>query len=66
MTIKFRQNYSLCDFFNQNGIESLNYFLESAKPSKNVMWWAEYENRESIDNNKKVRDFSKTFKQNTI
>jgi hypothetical protein len=54
-------------FLANNEIESFKSFLESAKGDpRDVMWWAEYENRESLDNNKKVRDFSKTFKENTI
>jgi hypothetical protein len=50
-------------FLADNGIESFKSFLESAKGDpRDVMWWAEYENRESLDNNKRVRDFSKPFK----
>ena len=54
-------------FLVDNGIESFKSFLESAKGDpRDVMWWAEYENRESLDNNKKVRDFNKTFQENGI
>ncbi|MFT5859591.1 MAG: hypothetical protein ACI865_001694 [Flavobacteriaceae bacterium] len=54
-------------FLADNGIESFKSFLESAKGDpRDVMWWAEYENRESLDNNKRVRDFSKPFKENSI
>ena len=54
-------------FLAGNGVESFKSFLESAKGDpRDVMWWAEYENRESLDNNKRVRDFSKTFKENRI
>ncbi len=54
-------------FLAKNEIESFQSFLESAKGyPRDVMWWAEYENRESIDNNKRVRDFSKTFQENLI
>ena len=52
-------------FLANNGIESFKSFLESAKGDpRDVMWWAEYENRESLDNNKRVRDFNKTFSEN--
>tara|TARA_B100000678_G_scaffold24942_1_gene18885 strand:- start:1470 stop:1775 length:306 start_codon:yes stop_codon:yes gene_type:complete len=54
-------------FLADNGIESFKSFLESAKGDpRDVMWWAEYENRESMDNNKRVRDFNKSFKENGI
>ncbi len=54
-------------FLANNRIENLKSFLESAKDDpRDVIWWAEYENRESLDNNKKVRDFSKTFQENLI
>ena len=54
-------------FLANNEIESFKSFLKSAKGDpRDVMWWAEYENRESLDNNKRVRDFSKTFQENLI
>lgn len=54
-------------FLANKEIESFKSFLESAKGDpRDVMWWAEYENRESLDNNKRVRDFSKTFQENLI
>ena len=54
-------------FLANNEIESFKSFLESAKVDpRDVMWWAEYENRESLDDNKRVRDFSKTFQENLI
>ena len=54
-------------FLANNGIESFKSVLESAKGDpRDVMWWAEYENQESFDNNKRVRDFNKTFSENNI
>ncbi|QKX07476.1 hypothetical protein HN014_22000 [Aquimarina sp. TRL1] len=54
-------------FLADNGIESFKSFLESAKGDpRDVMWWAEYENRKASDNNKRVRDFNKTFQENGI
>lgn len=54
-------------FLSDNGIESFKSFLESAKGDpRDVMWWAEYENRESLETNKRVRDFDKTFQENGI
>jgi len=54
-------------FLADNRIESFKSFLESAKGDpRNVMWWAEYENRESLDNNKRVRNFNKSFEKNKI
>jgi len=54
-------------FLANNEIESFKSFLESAKVDpRDVMWWAEYENQESLDNNKRVRDFSKNFQENLI
>ena len=48
-------------------VNTFKSFLESAKGDpRDVMWWAEYENRESMDNNKRVRDFNKSFKENGI
>jgi hypothetical protein len=49
------------------GIESFKSFLESAKGDpRDVMYWAEYENRESLDNTKRVRNFNKSFEENKI
>ena len=54
-------------FLADNGIESFKSFLKSAKGDpRDVMYWAEYENRESLDNNKKVRNFNKSFEENKI
>jgi hypothetical protein len=54
-------------FLADYGIESFKSFLESAKGDpRDVMLWAEYENREFINNNKRVRDFNKTFQENSI
>jgi hypothetical protein len=54
-------------FLADNGIESFKLFLESAKSDpRDVMWWAEYENRESLDDNKRIRDFNKSFEKNKI
>ncbi|MFI1742857.1 hypothetical protein [Thalassobellus sediminis] len=54
-------------FLADNGIESFKSFLESAKGDpRDVMYWAEYENRESLDNNKRVRNFNKSFEENKI
>ncbi len=54
-------------FLADNGIESFKSFLESAKGDpRDVMWWAEYENRESLDNNKRVRNFNKSFEENKV
>jgi hypothetical protein len=54
-------------FLVDNGIESFKSFLESAKGDpRDVMYWAEYENRESLDNTKRVRNFNKSFEENKI
>jgi len=54
-------------FLADNGINSFKSYLDSAKEDpRDVMWWAEYENRESLDNNKRVRDFNKSFNKNRI
>jgi hypothetical protein len=54
-------------FLVDNGIESFKSFLESAKGDpRDVMYWAEYENRESLDNTKRVRNFNKSFEENEI
>ena len=54
-------------FLADNGIDSFKSFLESAKGDpRDVMYWAEYENRESLDNNKRVRNFNKSFEDNKI
>lgn len=54
-------------FLADNGIESFKSFLESAKGDpRDVLYWAEYENRESLDNTKRVRNFNKSFEENKI
>ncbi|MFD2567339.1 hypothetical protein [Pseudotenacibaculum haliotis] len=54
-------------FLANDEIQSFKSFLESAKGDpRDVIWWAEYDNRDSLNNNKRVRDFSKPFKENTI
>lgn len=54
-------------FLAEHKIESFKSFLESAKGDpRDVMWWAEYENNESLDNNRRVRDFSKSFSENSM
>jgi len=54
-------------FLADNGIENFKSFLESAKGDpRDVMYWAEYENRESLDNTKRVRNFNKSFKENKV
>ncbi len=54
-------------FLADNGIESFKSFLESAKGDpRDIMYWDEYENRESLNNTKRVRNFNKSFEENKI
>jgi hypothetical protein len=54
-------------FLADNGIESFKSYLNSAKGDpRDVMWWAEYKNHDSLENSKRIRDFNKTFQENGI
>lgn len=52
-------------FLSDNGLASFKSYLESAKGDpRDVMWWAEYGNGDSLEQNKRIRNFDKSFKEN--
>ncbi len=54
-------------FLADNGLESFKSYLESAKGDpRDVMWWAEYKNHDSLEDSQRIRDFNKTFLENGI
>jgi hypothetical protein len=52
-----------CIVFLANGdIDKLKKFIDNAIfDTRDVMFWAEYNNRNSFQNAKRIRDFNKTF-----
>ena len=51
-------------FLADKDIQKLKKSIELAP--RDVMYWAEYVNRKSMDNCKRVRDFNKRFDQNDL
>jgi len=52
-----------CIVFLANGdIDKLKKYIDNAIfDTRDVMFWAEYDNRDSFQNAKRIRDFNKTF-----
>ena len=54
-------------FLSDNNFEKLKEYIDAAiNDPRDVMFWAEYENIDDINNTKRVRDFNKTFDESTI
>ena len=54
-------------FLADKDIQKLKKSIEVGRTDpRDVMYWAEYVNRKSLDNNKRVRDFNKRFDQNDL
>lgn len=54
-------------FLADKDIQKLKKSIEDGRSDpRDVMYWAEYVNRKSLDNSKRVRDFNKRFDQNDL
>lgn len=54
-------------FLSEKSIQKLRQTIEvAAYDPRDVMFWAEYTNREELETPKRVRDFNKTFEESEI
>jgi hypothetical protein len=53
-------------FLSEGNLQELNRYIEVATyDTRDVMFWAEYENLNDNSNPKRIRDFNKTFEEST-
>jgi len=53
-------------FLSEGNLQELNRYIEVATyDTRDVMFWAEYENLNNNSNPKRIRDFNKTFEEST-